>query len=331
MVLGPDSSHGRNEIGRRVSSRTRHPYSAQTLRISADNSLDEFKRDRANVRPYVRTSTQKLKWTPELHQCFMQAIDRLGGQDKATPKRIVQHMNKSGITIAHVKSHLQMYRSGKINADGISKSAYKIFQDGRWQSNNPGQEGPSEIGRDAEQTTSRVEDVSGNLEFEPAAMALIQLRDGQSSDPGAFGLDELRGYPDGQSLHQYGPNTLIGQTRQNLETREFVPVVGPNDEHLNISVNSPQELRYEHEHEHDPSQTSTYRPDSWPSPLSLETFPSETTTDNSLNATCSPSGRNRKAEEAIVLELTMATRPHRPRPQFSGSPAEATSLNISLV
>ena len=57
--------------------------SSRVATINAENSalVERFRRDRANVRPYVRTSTQKLKWTHELHQCFMHAVEKLGGQD----------------------------------------------------------------------------------------------------------------------------------------------------------------------------------------------------------------------------------------------------------
>ncbi|KAL6544727.1 hypothetical protein OROMI_023589 [Orobanche minor] len=68
---------------------------------------------RSGVRPYVRSKMPRLRWTHDLHQCFISAVDRLGGEDRATPKMVLELMNVKGLSITHVKSHLQMYRSMK--------------------------------------------------------------------------------------------------------------------------------------------------------------------------------------------------------------------------
>jgi len=67
--------------------------------------------ERKGVRQYNRSEVPRMRWTEELHRQFVEAVECLGGQDEATPKRILQLMGVKGVSISHIKSHLQMYRS----------------------------------------------------------------------------------------------------------------------------------------------------------------------------------------------------------------------------
>lgn len=55
-------------------------------------------------------SKKRLVWTPELHERFVWAVEDLGGPNNASPKTIQVKMGVDGLTLQHIKSHLQKYR-----------------------------------------------------------------------------------------------------------------------------------------------------------------------------------------------------------------------------
>ncbi|GAB4855942.1 hypothetical protein Ancab_024582 [Ancistrocladus abbreviatus] len=62
----------------------------------------------------------RVRWDVELHAKFVEAINRLGGGERATPNEILKEMNVPGLTRGSVSGHLQRYRNGlKKQKEGV--------------------------------------------------------------------------------------------------------------------------------------------------------------------------------------------------------------------
>ncbi|KAL0316868.1 UNVERIFIED_CONTAM: Myb family transcription factor PHL5 [Sesamum radiatum] len=73
----------------------------------------------------VPSSKTRIRWTQDLHDRFVESVNRLGGPDKATPKAILKLMETDGLTILHVKSHLQKYRNVKSGPESVEGRSEK--------------------------------------------------------------------------------------------------------------------------------------------------------------------------------------------------------------
>ncbi|XP_020221207.1 protein PHR1-LIKE 2 isoform X3 [Cajanus cajan] len=100
-----------------------HPHDAivpqEDMHAAASNLSHAHKGDPCLV--LTADPKPRLRWTQDLHERFVDAVTQLGGASKATPKAIMRTMNVKGLTLFHLKSHLQKYRLGKQSGKDVGE------------------------------------------------------------------------------------------------------------------------------------------------------------------------------------------------------------------
>ncbi|KAL8146301.1 hypothetical protein AgCh_004159 [Apium graveolens] len=101
----------------------RQPAAVQAQQVELKgNAEEEVLKVKLEV-PIYPMGKPRLRWTPELHERFLRATTQLGGVFKAKPKAILEKMNVRGLTLNHLKSHLQKTRCKNPNNRRVEEVA----------------------------------------------------------------------------------------------------------------------------------------------------------------------------------------------------------------
>jgi len=109
-AVGVDAGSNKKKSKKKTASPPAAANANNIINNNGKNSANTNTNTNTNNNRNTESERCRLRWTPELHARFLRSVKTLGGLDIATPKGVVELMRVEGVTIQHVKSHLQKYR-----------------------------------------------------------------------------------------------------------------------------------------------------------------------------------------------------------------------------
>ncbi|CAH8355410.1 unnamed protein product [Eruca vesicaria subsp. sativa] len=113
-------------------------YSVESDPESVNNKEDSSSGEQNNsYQKEDKNKKPRMTWTPELHQLFEKAVQKMGGLENAVPKQILKCMQEErdvGLSRNNVASHLQKYR---LNTGKKSCVGQESREDSEWRNVGP--------------------------------------------------------------------------------------------------------------------------------------------------------------------------------------------------
>lgn len=179
--------------------------------VGADPTVLNLERPKPGTRAQGK---QRLRWTPQLHKRFVEAVNLLGGFDLATPKGIMQFMGVEGMTIQHVKSHLQKYRlQDSLHGGGAGADGKRPAEGGDGKGQRVVRRRPSAVERSA--ARQRAMEIKAREDREAAAVAAAAAAAAgeaarRMAAARASGLHHHQGIPVDAVAYPMDPALMVG-------------------------------------------------------------------------------------------------------------------------
>ncbi|KAK6120235.1 hypothetical protein DH2020_045926 [Rehmannia glutinosa] len=96
---------------------------------SSSNSTVEESEKKPSVRPYVRSKMPRLRWTPDLHLRFVNAVERLGGQESESNAEISATIDEhQGTKYCSCQEPFAGLKDHRLLMDGVDRNIYNLSQ-----------------------------------------------------------------------------------------------------------------------------------------------------------------------------------------------------------